>query len=64
MRIKFGIQIENQFGFDFSILREIIINLEKKGYNGFFTSDRFFFLDNESENKKLIKEFQPENLSE
>lgn len=63
MRIKFGIQIENQFGFDFSKLKEIIINLEKKGYDGFFTSDHFL-LENEFENKKLIKEFQPENLSE
>ena len=56
MSIKFGIQIENQFGFNFPNLKEIALNLEKRGYESFFTCDHFF-LDKKSESKDTIEAY-------
>jgi F420-dependent oxidoreductase-like protein len=54
--IKFGIQIENQFGFDFETLKEIAITVEEKKYDSFFTCDHFF-LGNNSQNKHAIEAY-------
>lgn len=43
--IQFGIQIENQFGFDFPALKKIALNLEKHDYDSFWTCDHFFLND-------------------
>ena len=54
--IKFGIQIENQFGFDFPSLKKIAINLEAKSYDSFWTCDHFF-LDQNSPKQNSIEPY-------
>ena len=54
--IKFGIQIENQFGFDFDSLKEIAIHLENKKYDSFWTCDHFF-MNIRSQKKNAIEAY-------
>ena len=54
--IKFGIQIENQFGFDFTSLKKIAINLEDKGYDSFWSCDHFF-IDDKSPKTNAIEAY-------
>ncbi|MFV2016301.1 MAG: LLM class flavin-dependent oxidoreductase, partial [Candidatus Heimdallarchaeota archaeon] len=40
--IKFGIQIEPQFGFSYNMIKEIALQGEKLGYTSIWASDHFF----------------------
>ena len=48
MNIKFGIQIEPQFGFTYKTIKEVASDGEKLGYYSIWASDHFF-LDEKSE---------------
>lgn len=52
--IKFGIQIEPQFGFDYQTVEKIALNAEKIGYHSIWASDHFF-LDDKSEDKNCME---------
>lgn len=54
--IKFSIQIENQFGFDFTSLKDIATTIEKKKYDALFTCDHFF-LDSNSAKQNTIEAY-------
>ncbi|MFX1285483.1 MAG: TIGR03560 family F420-dependent LLM class oxidoreductase [Promethearchaeota archaeon] len=54
MNIRFGIQIEPQFGFDYDTVEKIALNAEKVGYDSIWSSDHFF-LDNKSEEKSCME---------
>ena len=45
MKIRFGIQIEPQFGFDYVTVEKIALNAEKLGYNSIWSSDHLFLHD-------------------
>ncbi len=52
-KIKFGIQIENQFGFDFTSLRDIAVSIEKKNYDSLFSCDHFFLDENSAQQNAI-----------
>lgn len=54
LNIRFGIQIEPQFGFDYATVEKIALNAEKMGYDSIWSSDHFF-LDNKSEEKNCME---------
>jgi len=54
MRIRFGIQIEPQFGFEYQTVEEIALNAEKVGYDSIWSSDHFF-LDEKSEERNCME---------
>ncbi|MFW9915921.1 MAG: LLM class F420-dependent oxidoreductase [Candidatus Thorarchaeota archaeon] len=48
-RIRFGIQIEPQFGFDYQTVEQIALDAEKVGYDSIWSSDHFFLHDKAEE---------------
>ncbi len=54
MKVRFGIQIEPQLGFDYKTVEKIALNAEKVGYTSIWSSDHFF-LDNRSEEKNCME---------
>ncbi|MFX0013674.1 MAG: TIGR03560 family F420-dependent LLM class oxidoreductase [Promethearchaeota archaeon] len=54
MKIRFGIQIEPQLGFDYNTVEKIALNAEKLGYSSLWSSDHFF-LDDKSENRNCME---------
>lgn len=54
MTIKFAIQIEPQFGFDYNTIKEIALQAEILGYDALWVSDHLF-LDNKSEEKYCLE---------
>jgi F420-dependent oxidoreductase-like protein len=54
VKIRFGIQIEPQLGFDYETIEKIALNAEKIGYDSIWTSDHFF-LDKQSEEKNCLE---------
>ncbi|MFW9903169.1 MAG: TIGR03560 family F420-dependent LLM class oxidoreductase [Candidatus Thorarchaeota archaeon] len=54
MTIRFGIQIEPQFGFDYATVEKIALNAEKIGFYSIWSSDHFF-LDANSEEKNCME---------
>ena len=40
--VKFSIQIENQFGYDWQQTREVVEQTEQHGYHSFYICDHFF----------------------
>ncbi|MHA1984498.1 MAG: TIGR03560 family F420-dependent LLM class oxidoreductase [Candidatus Hodarchaeales archaeon] len=49
MNIKFGIQIEPQFGFDYKTVEEIALEVEKLGFHSLWSSYHFFLHDKSAE---------------
>ncbi len=54
MTVKFGIQIEPQFGFDYKTIEKIALEAEKIGYDSIWSSDHFF-LDDKSEDRNCLE---------
>ncbi|NHK31576.1 MAG: TIGR03560 family F420-dependent LLM class oxidoreductase [Asgard group archaeon] len=54
MKVKFGIQIEPQFGFDYKTVEKIALEAEKIGYDSIWSSDHLF-LDNKSEERNCME---------
>ncbi len=54
MAVKFGIQIEPQFGFEYKTVEKIALEAEKIGYDSIWSSDHFF-LDNKSEERNCME---------
>ena len=48
-KIKFGIQIEPQFGYDFETVRKIVLMAEQQGFYSIWSSDHFFLHENATE---------------
>ena len=51
---KFAIQIENQFGYSWDQIKEIVEKAEKQGYHSFYICDHFF-LDRSSESRDALE---------
>ncbi|MHA2028407.1 MAG: TIGR03560 family F420-dependent LLM class oxidoreductase [Candidatus Kariarchaeaceae archaeon] len=54
MTVKFSIQIENQFGYDWEQTKEIIKMTEDHGFHSFYICDHFF-LDDKSETRHALE---------
>ncbi|MFX0068988.1 MAG: LLM class F420-dependent oxidoreductase [Candidatus Hodarchaeota archaeon] len=54
MSVKFGIQIEPQFGFNYKSVEEIALECEKSGYDCIWVSDHFF-LNDKSEDRNCME---------
>ncbi|MCE7733660.1 MAG: TIGR03560 family F420-dependent LLM class oxidoreductase [Candidatus Heimdallarchaeota archaeon] len=54
MTLKFSVQIENQFGYNWDQTKEIINKTEEHGFHSFYICDHFF-LDNESESRHALE---------
>jgi len=54
MSLKFGIQIEPQFGFDYQTIEKIALKAEVLGYTSIWSSDHFF-LDLNSESRNCME---------
>jgi F420-dependent oxidoreductase-like protein len=54
VKIRFGIQIEPQLGYDYATIEKIALNAEKIGYDSIWSSDHFF-LDTNSEEKNCME---------
>lgn len=52
--MKFGVQIEPQFGYDYQLMKEIALEGEKQDFEGFWASDHLF-LDSKSEIKNCFE---------
>ncbi|NHJ84123.1 MAG: TIGR03560 family F420-dependent LLM class oxidoreductase [Asgard group archaeon] len=52
--VKFGIQIEPQFGFEYKTIESIALEAEKQGYDSIWSSDHFF-LDTKSEERFCLE---------
>ncbi|NHJ48927.1 MAG: TIGR03560 family F420-dependent LLM class oxidoreductase [Asgard group archaeon] len=49
LKVKFGIQIEPQFGFDYQTVEKIALEAEKIGYDSIWSSDHLFLNDKSEE---------------
>ncbi|MHA2060377.1 MAG: TIGR03560 family F420-dependent LLM class oxidoreductase [Candidatus Ranarchaeia archaeon] len=54
MDVKFGIQIEPQFGFSYEMIEKIALAAENVGYDSIWCSDHFF-LDDKSETRDCLE---------
>lgn len=54
MAVKFCVQIENQFGYDWEQTKEIIRKTEHHGYHSFYICDHFF-LDDKAETRHALE---------
>ncbi|MHA2091524.1 MAG: TIGR03560 family F420-dependent LLM class oxidoreductase [Candidatus Kariarchaeaceae archaeon] len=54
MPVKFSVQIENQFGYDWEQTKDIILKTEELGYHSFYICDHFF-LDSKSEERNALE---------
>ncbi|MHA2296814.1 MAG: LLM class F420-dependent oxidoreductase [Candidatus Hodarchaeales archaeon] len=52
--IRFGVQIEPQFGFDYQTVEKIALKAEKVGFDSIWASDHFF-LDDKSEDTNCME---------
>ena len=51
---KFAVQIENQFGYSWEQIMDIVLKTEKSGYHSFYICDHFF-LDSASEDRDALE---------